>query len=306
MPRGRPTIVHTPEDIKMKNALAERLRKCRTGKRWSHDTLLSELAAFGFTTSKQHLIDLEKKYVTGEGTNGVITSYEEKGNAAGIRLAASELRIYAKFYGVTCDYLLGITEVKSPDIDTRAICDRTGLSDEAVNALHRWKNRETYQNGINHTNAMEADRYLILLSFLIENEEHGAHYSGILENLYLRIFAKIYAPLYRFTEEKETELANKLRVVEEKYKGTIFEHSGKQWYTEPHEYERIRANAIEKVMGRATAVFDFVPLQISGNGLIDTDALGQDDIAKIYDGKIIEILSALREYANEHKEAQDG
>lgn len=41
----------------------------------------------------------------------------------------------ADFYGITTDYLLGRTGVRRPDTDVRAICDKTGLSEKAVEKL---------------------------------------------------------------------------------------------------------------------------------------------------------------------------
>ena len=37
---------------------------------------------------------------------------------------------------VSADFLLGRTDVKTPDTDIRAICDYTGMNEEAVGALH--------------------------------------------------------------------------------------------------------------------------------------------------------------------------
>lgn len=41
----------------------------------------------------------------------------------------------AKHYGVSTDYLLGLTECKSPDIDEQAICKKTGLWYDTVKKL---------------------------------------------------------------------------------------------------------------------------------------------------------------------------
>lgn len=48
----------------------------------------------------------------------------------------------AKYFGVTTDYLLGLTDSKSPEITKRAITDATGLSDDAVDALCKRKRFE--------------------------------------------------------------------------------------------------------------------------------------------------------------------
>ena len=41
----------------------------------------------------------------------------------------------AKYYNVSCDYLLGFTETKTPNVDTRAITEKTGLNEQSVNRL---------------------------------------------------------------------------------------------------------------------------------------------------------------------------
>lgn len=48
----------------------------------------------------------------------------------------------ADYYGVSVDYLVGHTTVKSRDTTMQAVCNYTGLSEEAVEVLHR-------KNGIN-------------------------------------------------------------------------------------------------------------------------------------------------------------
>lgn len=57
----------------------------------------------------------------------------------GVRpIKADMIVAIAKKYGVSADYLLGFTnpDVKTPAIETRAICDYTGLSEEAIRKLH--------------------------------------------------------------------------------------------------------------------------------------------------------------------------
>lgn len=42
----------------------------------------------------------------------------------------------ADYFHTSVDYLLGRTDVKSPDTDIQSICNYTGLSEEAINYLH--------------------------------------------------------------------------------------------------------------------------------------------------------------------------
>ncbi len=68
---------------------------------------------------------IEKKILTHVNT-GIIT--DKNGDY---------LLAYSKFFGCSCDYLLGRTNVKSTDISIRAICEKTGLSEKAVSRLVR-------------------------------------------------------------------------------------------------------------------------------------------------------------------------
>ena len=42
---------------------------------------------------------------------------------------------YSKFFNCSSDYILGLTKIKSTDIEVRRICELTGLSEAAVNNL---------------------------------------------------------------------------------------------------------------------------------------------------------------------------
>lgn len=50
-------------------------------------------------------------------------------------MCASQLIALSKHYGVSADYLLGLTDSKTPDVTVRAIHEYTGLSDAAIKRL---------------------------------------------------------------------------------------------------------------------------------------------------------------------------
>ena len=51
-------------------------------------------------------------------------------------LSLNMLQKYAVFFGVSTDYLLGISDIRSPDSEIQAVCKYTGLSEKAVERLH--------------------------------------------------------------------------------------------------------------------------------------------------------------------------
>lgn len=54
---------------------------------------------------------------------------------------AKNLRDIARYFGVTTDYILGLTEIKTlNNLDVREISDCTGLTEKAVQALKRLHN----------------------------------------------------------------------------------------------------------------------------------------------------------------------
>lgn len=59
-------------------------------------------------------------------------SFYENGDR---ELSIGTLQKYADFFNVSTDYLLGITDIRSSDIDRKKICEMTGLSGEALNWL---------------------------------------------------------------------------------------------------------------------------------------------------------------------------
>lgn len=66
---------------------------------------------------------------------GCDTSTVTKQYNGDMKISVDYLVKYARYFGVSTDYLLGLTDSPTTDIDLRSVCEYTGLSDEAVKAL---------------------------------------------------------------------------------------------------------------------------------------------------------------------------
>lgn len=55
---------------------------------------------------------------------------------------ADSLRLLAKYFNVTTDYLLGLTDARTIDADLRAVAEYLGISDAAAKTIHDFKNKE--------------------------------------------------------------------------------------------------------------------------------------------------------------------
>lgn len=64
-------------------------------------------------------------------SKATLTKYQNNEAEAGINYLVK----LAKYFNVSTDYILGLTNVKSPDIKLKAVCEYTGLSESAVKSL---------------------------------------------------------------------------------------------------------------------------------------------------------------------------
>lgn len=86
-----------------------------------------------------------------------------------------KLCLICNYFGVSADYLLGRTDEKTPNMDYRSICERTGLNENSVDILS--KNRD-------FVNMKVADVINILLSDeCFQNIEKGRKYRSIINLL---------------------------------------------------------------------------------------------------------------------------
>ena len=82
-----------------------------------------------------------------------------------------KLPIICRFYGVSADWLLGLSDTQSVDIELRDICEKTGLSEKALLVMVR-NSRKCNRNSVpNSHNSATAEERLWLINHLIEDEE---------------------------------------------------------------------------------------------------------------------------------------
>ena len=119
--------------------MGERLKALREKKGISHSKLSSELfekykIGFDKTTLMNYEVNCECHTKFGKN----------------LGMGADRLFVLADFYGVSTDYLLGITDIPTADINIRAICDYTGLTEASIDFLHWYiseKRNDTYMDG---------------------------------------------------------------------------------------------------------------------------------------------------------------
>ena len=120
-------MIKNEQSIKM----GERLKALREKEGLSHDKLgktLSEKYGIGFdkTTLMNYEVSCENHTKFGKN----------------LGMGADRLCVLADFYGVSTDYLLGITDIPTTDMSIRAICDYTGLTEASVDFLHFYISKE--------------------------------------------------------------------------------------------------------------------------------------------------------------------
>lgn len=119
---------------------SERLRSLRQSKHESHAELGKSIRV-----SEQTLKNYEQAAIWGE-----TTGRDRATKIAGMSI--NTLCQLADHYGVSTDYLLGRSEVKSADTNLQAVCDYTGLTETSVKNLtsYDWNkliySREDYES----------------------------------------------------------------------------------------------------------------------------------------------------------------
>lgn len=108
----------------------------------------------------------------------------------------------ASFFGISADWLLGLSETKSQDSNIQHICRYTGLTQAAVEALHQLS---TYDDGIN---AVLAFINTFLSSNNLRHFKKAAFYEAALRISYNK--SGLGAPL----SDLNDDIADHLRLIE--------------------------------------------------------------------------------------------
>jgi len=114
------------------------------------------------------------------GITRVAMGYYEKGER---KPDIEMLYRIADFYKVSADYLIGITDVKTPNIETKAIANSTGLSENAINVL-------SFESNIGSTHILKCIDILI----------RDMHYRTEEKNY--RPFLEVFSNYMRFIGDK--------------------------------------------------------------------------------------------------------
>ena len=109
-------------------SMAARLKQLREERGLSHQKLSDTLdEMLGISISKDSLMKYEV------ATEHHSTPFKNLG------MRVEYLTALASFYNVSTDYILGLTDIRSPSIDTQAIIAQTGLTEENVKTLEAFQ-----------------------------------------------------------------------------------------------------------------------------------------------------------------------
>lgn len=106
------------------NIIGKRLKECRKAKKENQEDLAK-------------ILNVQRQ---------IISYYETGTRTPNIE----DLAILAKHFDTTVDYLIGLSDVKSTNIEVKAICDYTGLSGLSIEKISEWKEQKfSYYYGYN-------------------------------------------------------------------------------------------------------------------------------------------------------------
>ena len=109
---------------------SRRLKELRQEKHISHQALADTIGV-----SKQVVIN----YEVAANNGGVVTNSPSDKTLAVAGMKIETLYKLAEYYNVSTDYLLGRTDVKTPDTELKTVCEVTNLSESAAKKIIKLK-----------------------------------------------------------------------------------------------------------------------------------------------------------------------
>ena len=133
----------------------------------------------------------EKKENTGLTNNQIAEeirippSQLSKYRNADLQLRVGSLVKISKYFGVTTDYLLGLSKLKSPNEDYKTVHKVTGLSDKAIQILQSEleKDKEARKISTKYTSFRDG---INMISFLIEHEQDYSVFKALSSFLWFK------------------------------------------------------------------------------------------------------------------------
>lgn len=132
------------------------------------------------------------------------------------------LQAYSDFFGVTVDYLLGISDIVSKDEDINMICDITGLSEDAVNNLKLCQDDELIQTAIGGRDPAAVINAILCASGYDPGRQQAK--AGIIDNDIIQ-----YLYDYLFFDDNEIKEAYILKYIEGDSGGVQYEKTPLKW-----------------------------------------------------------------------------
>lgn len=127
-------------------------------------------------------------------SRGAISYYEKGDRVPDINV----LNSIADYFHVSCDYLLGRSDIPKPDIERQAISELTGLSDTSISALKLLKKTSNPECGLGYETATHRLLMLEAINVIIES-----HADDLLSNLCYYFFTN-FTHFGNFYAEGET------------------------------------------------------------------------------------------------------
>lgn len=141
-----------------------------------------------------------KKLASDLGVTAQSLSLYETGQRA---INIDLLKRIAEYFSVSSDYLLGLSDAATNDADLKAVCDYTGLSEDAVRALNFTVDSLSQPEALDLGESEHVTKLLKTLSWLIS----GRHiYKIIYHLLLINDYSEYYLIGYKHKHMRSNEL----------------------------------------------------------------------------------------------------